>query len=93
MIGLPVPVAVWPPVLVTVYPVIGLPPLDGAEKETVAEALPAVATTLAGAPGAVAGQILIVSAGTGRHGLFDGVAVLVCNEPGVHAGQEAGLYV
>ena len=52
-----VPIAVMPPGLdVTVYPVITLPPvLDGATKATLAEAFPAVATTLVGAPGTVAG--------------------------------------
>jgi hypothetical protein len=51
-----VPIAVMPPGLdVTVYPVITLPPvLDGATKATLAEAFPAVATTLVGAPGTVA---------------------------------------
>ena len=51
-----VPIAVKLPGLdVTVYPVIALPPLlDGATKATLAEATPAVATTLVGEPGAVA---------------------------------------
>ena len=51
-----VPIAVMPPGLdVTVYPVITLPPvLDGATKATLAEATPAVATTLVGAPGTIA---------------------------------------
>jgi hypothetical protein len=41
---------------VTVYEVIGLPPFEaGAVQETAAEALPAVAVTAVGAPGAVAG--------------------------------------
>jgi hypothetical protein len=41
---------------VTVYPVIAVPPLEtGAVKVTVAEALPAVATTEVGAPGTVVG--------------------------------------
>ena len=53
------PIAVMPPGLdVTVYPVITLPPvLDGATKATLAEAFPAVATTLVGAPGTVAGAV------------------------------------
>ena len=52
-----VPIAVMLPGLdVTVYPVITLPPvLDGATKATLAVAFPAVATTLVGAPGTVAG--------------------------------------
>ena len=52
-----VPIAVMPPGLdVTVYPVIKLPPvLAGATKATLAVVLPAVATTLVGAPGTVAG--------------------------------------
>jgi hypothetical protein len=52
-----VPIAVMLPGLdVTVYPVITLPPvLDGATKATLAVVLPAVATTLVGAPGTVAG--------------------------------------
>ena len=51
-----VPIAVMPPGLdVTVYPVITLPQvLDGATKATLAVVLPAVATTLVGAPGTVA---------------------------------------
>ena len=50
-------VAVWPPgVAVTVYPVIAEPPVDaGAFQVTVACAFPAVAETLVGAPGTVAG--------------------------------------
>src|SRR5712691_6817563 len=59
VIGLAVPVATWPPraelvasVAVTVYWVIAEPPLDdGALNDTFAEALPATAITLAGAPG------------------------------------------
>ena len=43
---------------VTVYPVIALPPLDaGAVQVTVAWVLPAVATTLVGAPGTVAAAV------------------------------------
>jgi hypothetical protein len=54
--GLEAPVAVRLPGLdVTVYPVIAEPPLlDGAENDTVACALPAVALTPVGAPGGVA---------------------------------------
>ena len=54
-----VPIAVMPPGLdVTVYPVITLPPvLDGATKATLAEAFPAVATTLVGASAAVAAGV------------------------------------
>ena len=49
-------VVVVPVLDLTVYPVIGLPPLDaGADQCTVADALPAVAVTEVGAPGAVAG--------------------------------------
>ena len=50
-------VAVWPPGLaVTVYPVIDEPPFDdGAFHVTVACVSPAVAETLVGAPGTVAG--------------------------------------
>ena len=56
-----VPIAVMPPGLdVTVYPVITLPPvLDGATKATLAEAFPAVATTLVGAPGTVAATVMV----------------------------------
>ena len=43
------------PVVVTVYFVITLPPFEGAVQLTTAEALPAVAVTLVGAPGAMAG--------------------------------------
>ena len=51
-----VPIDVMLPGLdVTVYPVIKLPPvLAGATKATLAVVLPAVATTLVGAPGTVA---------------------------------------
>jgi hypothetical protein len=60
VIGLAVPVTVWPAEDVTVYPVIVLPPLDaGALKDTVAWALPAAADTLVGAPGTVAGVTLL----------------------------------
>ena len=54
-----VPIAVKLPGLdVTVYPVIALPPLlNGATKATLAEATPAVATTLVGAPAAVAAGV------------------------------------
>ncbi len=45
---------------VTVYPVIGDPPLDaGATQVTVAWALPAVAETPVGAPGGAAGVTLL----------------------------------
>ena len=56
-----VPIAVMPPGLdVTVYPVITLPPvLDGATKATLAEAFPAVATTLVGASGTVAAGAVV----------------------------------
>ena len=40
---------------VIVYEVIGLPPLDGAVQETTADWFPAVAVTLAGAPGRAGG--------------------------------------
>src|SRR2546421_360010 len=61
--GLPAPVAVWPPRAelvwsgaVAVYEVMGDPPSEaGGLKGTGAEALPAVAATLAGGPGTVAG--------------------------------------
>lgn len=60
VIGLAVPVAVIPPgVETTVYPVIGLPPFDGAVKLTVACALPGTAFTAVGAPGRVAGIALL----------------------------------
>ena len=63
--GLPVPVAVCPPlpgvvwsVAVTVYPVTGLPPsLAGGVNDTDADALPAVADPITGAPGTVNGVI------------------------------------
>ena len=50
-------VTVWPPGLaVILYPVIDEPPVDaGALQLTEASALPAVAVTLMGAPGTVAG--------------------------------------
>jgi hypothetical protein len=38
---------------VTVYPVIGLPPLEGAVHETATEPSPGVADTPVGTPGAV----------------------------------------
>jgi hypothetical protein len=47
--------AVLPRYGVTVYPVSALPPLPGGVHETVAERLPAIATTLVGALGTVAG--------------------------------------
>lgn len=54
VIGLAVPVAVIPPGLdVTVYCVMGYPPVDaGAVKLTVAVVLPATAETAVGVPGA-----------------------------------------
>jgi hypothetical protein len=57
IIGLVVPVPVIPPGLeVTVYPVIGEPPLlAGAVNVTMAEAFPAVAVPIVGAPGTVEG--------------------------------------
>jgi hypothetical protein len=56
VIGDELPVAVAPPGLaVTVYPVIAEPPFSaGAEKDTDAEPLPAVALTLVGASGTLA---------------------------------------
>ena len=58
-LALPVPVML-PGFGVTVYPVIVLPPLDaGAAKTTLAEALPAVAIPIIGAPGRVAGVTLL----------------------------------
>jgi hypothetical protein len=45
---------------VTVYEVMGLPPSGGAVKKTVAWALPAVAVTFVGAPGAVGGDPMIL---------------------------------
>ena len=61
--GLDAAEPVNPPGLdVAVYEVIALPPFDaGAEKLTVAEALPAVAITPVGAPGATAGHIFVTS--------------------------------
>jgi hypothetical protein len=57
VIGAVVPEALCPPGLdVTAYSVIGLPPFEaGAEKLTVATAMPAFADTSVGAPGTVAG--------------------------------------
>ena len=46
---------------VTVYDVIGLPPSAGAVQVTTADAFPAVAVTLVGAPGAVAGPVFRVN--------------------------------
>jgi hypothetical protein len=52
----PVPPHVAPPGLAeTVYPVIALPPFDGAVQASVTWLLPAVATRPVGAPGTVAG--------------------------------------
>jgi hypothetical protein len=64
VIGLAVPVAVWPPEdEVTVYEVIGLPPLEaGGVKLTVACAFPATAVTLVGAPGTVACVVVVKAA-------------------------------
>ena len=61
VIGLDVPVAViFSGEDVTVYDMMGLPPFEaGAEKLTVACALPAVAVAPVGAPGAVAGVTLL----------------------------------
>ena len=67
VIGLEVPVAVLPPGLdVTVYDVIGLPPVDvGGVKRTVACALPdTAADTAVGAPGGTwktIGRIMSIS--------------------------------
>jgi len=63
VIGLDAAEPVNPPGLdVVVYEVIALPPFDaGAVKLTIAEALPATALTLCGAPGVAAGQILDMS--------------------------------
>jgi hypothetical protein len=63
VIGLEVPVPVNPPgEEVTVYPVIGAPPVEeGAVKDTEAWALPALADTDVGAPGTVAGNVAIAS--------------------------------
>ncbi len=57
-------VPVKPPGLeVAVYPIIGVPPSEaGAEKVTVAEALPPTATTPVGAPGRVIGVTLFEGA-------------------------------
>ena len=57
----PLTVTVWPPGLaVIVYPVIVEPPVDvGALQLTVACVLPAMAVTLVGAPGIVAGVTLL----------------------------------
>jgi hypothetical protein len=57
-----VPVPVKPPgELVTVYPVMGDPPLEaGAVKLTVAEALPAVAVTPVGEPGRIAVTVRVM---------------------------------
>ena len=68
VIGLTAPVAVTPPGLeVTVYPVIALPPLDGAVKLTTAWLFPATAVTAVGAPGTVVvlGVILFEAADSG----------------------------
>jgi hypothetical protein len=64
MIGLAAPADVMPPGLdVTVYPVIGLPPLSaGAVKLTVARALPATAEAAVGAPGTPTGVTLLDAA-------------------------------
>ena len=57
------PAAVVPPTdEVTVYPVIGLPPLEvGAVQVTVALAFPAVAVPMVGGPGAVETAAVLVS--------------------------------
>ena len=54
--------AVDPAYGVTVYPVIGLPPSEGALQDTTAEASPAVAETPPGAAGAVAGALGVTDA-------------------------------
>jgi hypothetical protein len=63
----PAVLAVIPPgVEVTVYPVIALPPLSaGAVQLTPAEAFPAVAVTLVGAPGTAIGVTLLDAAEAG----------------------------
>ena len=67
VIGEAGPLAVRPPGdEVTVYDVIGVPPLEaGGVNATVACALPAVATTLVGAPGNAAGVTLFEGAEAG----------------------------
>jgi len=67
VIGEAGPLAVKPPGDdVTVYDVIGVPPLErGGANATVACALPAVATTLVGAPGNAAGATLFEGADAG----------------------------
>ena len=65
VIGLAVPVALrLPGLALTVYPVIGLPPLEaGALKLTTALALPPLAVPMTGAPGALmAGVTLLLAA-------------------------------
>jgi len=64
VIGLAVPVVVIAEplggVAVTVYEVIALPPFDeGAVKDTVARALPALAVTFCGAPGGAATTVTV----------------------------------
>src|SRR6185437_14541064 len=71
-LAVPVPVAL-PEEQVAVYPVMGDPPvLDGAVKATDADALPAVAVPIRGAPGGVA---YVIAAGLTRTGLLLGVRV------------------
>jgi hypothetical protein len=63
-VNAPVVVAVAPPgVAVTVYPVIGEPPLlAGAVHDTAAWLLPAMAVTAVGAPGTVEGVTAVLGA-------------------------------
>jgi hypothetical protein len=68
VIGLAFPEAACPPLDVTVYEVMGLPPFEaGAVKLTFAWALPGVTLTTVGGPGTPAGVTLLegVEAGPG----------------------------
>ena len=83
----PLTVTIWPPGLaVTLYAVIADPPLDaGAAHVTSACVLPAVAVTLVGAPGAVAGGVGVW--------LGDGVIVGASVEVGVDMDVAIGMGV
>ena len=61
---------------VTVYPVIGEPPVNaGADQATVADLSPAVATTALGAEGTVAGVAVTGAAGVAALDGVDGLEV------------------
>jgi hypothetical protein len=75
-VSAPVVEHVAPSGAVTLYPVIGEPPVNaGADQTTVAEASPAVATTLRGAEGTVAGVAVTGAAGVAALDGVDGLEI------------------